>query len=163
MVWAQASDYVRLNWVFEPWPASDQWLVILTGLLTVEDFHSSGPDWTTETLVLPGDQLIGQAIAQRNIPTSVPGNPLGFRVAEWAPYVALTGVTNDGQAINAGWQVTDYRLTLMERLSYDGSPLPDLLDSIEIDLAVRDSDGYIASVGFHVTLFGGVAEYRAGL
>lgn len=70
----------------------------------------------------------------------------GLRLVHWAPFVTLQSISNDDVAVNAGWAVDDFRLIGTDRVSN--------FVYVEANIAVRDVDGYILRLGYHITLLG---------
>jgi hypothetical protein len=70
-----------------------------------------------------------------------------FRLINWAPFVTLNSISNDREAVDAGWAIDGFRLVRPDRLQGN-------LVQVEVDVATRDVDGYILRLGYHVSLVG---------
>jgi hypothetical protein len=64
---------------------------------------------------------------------------------QWAPIVALSSISNDAAAYDAGWAVDGFRLRETD--------VAHAHVTLAVDLAVRDIDGWILRLGYclHVT------------
>ncbi len=84
-----------------------------------------------------------------------------LRVQQWAPFVTLNAVSNDGQSVNAGWDVESFQL--IETGTHDvpvreGSLLREA--SIACAVNVRDIDGYVLRLGYTLHLMGLLEEQQ---
>ncbi len=89
----------------------------------------------------------------------VPGVPAdkGLQVHMWAPFVALSSISNDKSAVNAGWAVDNFHLVHGPRPFYTGNRV-----TIGAKIAGRDSDGHILRLSFMVTLKGRFVDQPPG-
>lgn len=70
-----------------------------------------------------------------------------LRLRHWAPFVTLNSVGNDDEAHDAGWAVDWFRLANAD------APTPGQV-TVETQVAVRDSDGWVYRLGYELTLAG---------
>ncbi|HEY7440573.1 MAG TPA: hypothetical protein VIC35_14355 [Acidimicrobiia bacterium] len=116
-----------------------------SGVRTVE-CEGTGPTWQRGTI---------------DIELDVPNLPDGgaLSVDNCAPFVTLNGIANEGAATNAGWAVDGFRVLAV------GSE-GDLFHSahaqvrIQADVAVRDVEGYVLSLGYTLSLTGRTVTTR---
>jgi hypothetical protein len=118
-------------------PASDRTVVMYSGYVLL-NFHGDS-DFVRDTIEFP---LIDTR----------PGSPFGAAdvwtdVREQTCMVTLASITNDQTAFNAGWAVDDCQF--MRTSSSSTNPL-----TVRASLAVRDIDGFILRLAFHVTVQG---------
>jgi hypothetical protein len=75
----------------------------------------------------------------------------GLTLVHWAPYVGLSSIANDHEAVDAGWAVDSFRLL---------NPDEQGMTSVEVTtaIAVRDIDGFILRVGYVISLLGYYAD-----
>ena len=98
-------------------------LVVLSGY-AVYNLHGTGLHWHPVTgLMVRG--------------------PVWRRLDAVVPIISLASISNDGNAINAGWAVNWCNWTEVLHRIY-----------LKFGLAVRDSDGYLLRVAYHITAVG---------
>jgi len=173
-------QYVRLNWVFDPWQqGTDRWLLVLTGLVEVDCRGSGTNMWQDESLHLDAGDLISDAINQR-----FPDTTVGFAVAQWAPSVTVQDAADvfGNQNLNALLEVmanlvgapeTQYQLFALRDYSVafdtqtllDGSTRNNFFGGVDIDLRVWDLPGFAFSFGlsFTLTMLGDIVELDIGV
>ena len=66
---------------------------------------------------------------------------------QWAPFVTLNSISNEQQAVNAGWAVDAFRMLVSPGDHQSGV-------TVSCDVAVRDVDGYILRLGYIVFIVG---------
>ena len=94
--------------------------------------------WRYETVVLALD--LTQAVNLLSPPRS-----LAFEMDQWAPIASLNSIYNAGVSNDAGSAVRTFDVS---------QPRPGNSVSLNMDIAVRDTDGYLFRIGFYVTLVG---------
>jgi hypothetical protein len=109
----------------------------------------SGGRWRPEHVVLNLD--LTASIARLNPPPAQPGTYWTFKMDQWAPVVGLNSIYNQDVSNNAGSSVNTFLVS---------QPTPMNSVSLEMDIAVSDSDGYILRVGFYLTLVGHLVEMQ---
>ena len=72
------------------------------------------------------------------------------RLQQWAPFVTLSSIKNDGQAYFAGWAVDSFKLVDPK------TPAPAL--TVLCDVAARDSDGFVLRLGYVIHAVGRLEE-----
>jgi hypothetical protein len=65
----------------------------------------------------------------------------------------MNSIFDQDQSVNAGYAVDAYRPIFTTRDTFT-----QIFSSLEVDLAVRDTDAFIFRVGYHLTLTGRVVE-----
>lgn len=71
-----------------------------------------------------------------------------LRVEQWAPFITLNAIYDQGDAVEAGWAVDDFGVNLPgSKAIFDGIGL-------WVDLAVRDSDAWLYRIGYDLTVSG---------
>jgi hypothetical protein len=152
--------------VSQPAPADvrhQRWHLTLTGVGIANLKGVSAANWRFETLKIWPEiatAAVNSAIARYSIPRPPPP-PDGvvvaaFQVDHWAPFAALNGIFDENQAINAGFEVRGWRAESFrtEKDALSGQDVSNLFNGIQVDVAVRDSDGWLLRVGYHITLLG---------
>jgi hypothetical protein len=123
--------------------ADDYELFTITGVVEIAwQTKVTGPGWNRESdLVLE---------------ITVPGIPNGkaLRLYFWAPFVTINTVSNDGLSNNAGWAVDAFEII------DPGQPIEQQV-RVKIQIAGRDSDGWIHRLGYHITLAGKYIDYSS--
>lgn len=107
-------------------------------------------DWRRDSLRIEIDLTGPIQASGRSAP---PGRELKFEVEQWASYSTMNSIFNAGQSINAGYAVDAFRPIFTSRDTFTR-----IFDTLEVDLAVRDSDGFIFRVGYHLTLVGTIVD-----
>jgi hypothetical protein len=73
-----------------------------------------------------------------------------FRAVHWTAFATLSSIFNDNVANDAGWAIDAFRLV-------DASNLQERA-ILEVDAAVRDTDGSILRIGYNITMLGTFEE-----
>jgi hypothetical protein len=124
--------------------SENQELIGISGVAII-DFKGVSSNWKKEKLNL----LI------RN-PVWIPANKQ-FQVDQWTPFITLNAIYNRGHAVNAGWAVDDFggpgRVKVLPR-----GHIP-----IWADIAIRDVDGMLFRIGYHLTLVGRLVDYEQSI
>jgi len=109
--------------------------VQLTGVAILL-FKGTGGEWHREDLSL-----------FVKLPPIIPEGK-SFKVEQFAPFVTLNSISNQQQAVNAGWAVDTFdssaALVLREQPAVP----------IRATLAVRDIDGFVLRVGYSISVVG---------
>ncbi|MBK8610822.1 MAG: hypothetical protein IPL84_13015 [Chitinophagaceae bacterium] len=128
-------DIESFHWVRFP-GMNGEILFVLSGIIRTETKGSS-QNWLNVPIT-----------CQINIPTLPQGQ--GFFIHYHAPFAALNSVFNQNQSVNSGHSVNTCRLKDVNPNGNFGSNTI----TLELGLAVRDSDAYLHRVGFNITLAG---------
>lgn len=104
-------------------------------------------NWRGERLTLGLD--LRSSINRLNPPAPSAGRYWGFDIDQWAPIASLNSIYNAGASNNAGSSVNTFAIR---------QPTPSDSVSLEMDVAVRDTDGYLYRIGYYVTLVGRLVE-----
>lgn len=144
------------HWIVTPLPGESRFLVVLTGIVCLRGDPDTEPwdivrgykgitsdAWRHDDFVLN----VGVPFGAFPIP---PGN--SFRVQSWAPFISLNAIFNQDEAVNAGWAVDEFGIILPQDKKIRETV------GMSAKLAVRDSDGYLYRVGYHLTLTGQVVD-----
>jgi murein DD-endopeptidase MepM/ murein hydrolase activator NlpD len=91
--------------------------------------------------------------AQVNLGITVPEIPPGaaLRLVHWAPFVTINAIQNDDTSNWAGWAVDRFGIV------DPGTPITRQV-TVQTDVAVRDTDGYLLRLGYEVTLAGSFTD-----
>ena len=139
----------------------EKWLLVLSGVATLDVQGNSESQWRHETVSLRPD-LIGPlqyAITHHSIPTP-PGSLgatywAGFQVEQWAPFAALSSMLNLGESINSGFAVDVWRPNPFQTWTgFSNTQVTNLFDGIQVDVAVRDTDAILYRLSYNITLLG---------
>ena len=144
------------NWVIVPTgpiptrPEDQKWFLVLSGVAFFTFQGTSTADWRRDSLRMRIDltgpiQFTGRSASQ--------GRELKFKVEQWAPYSTINSMYNEHQSVDAGYAADAFRPIFITR----GASTP-LFDTLEVDLAVRDTDAFIYRIGYHLTLVGTIVE-----
>ena len=115
----------------------------------------AGPDDPTAT-----SGPLNWAIARHGIPR--PPGTVGqqylvrFSVDEWAPFVSLGSVFDQGTSVNAGFAVDGWRPNHFESGTdvVTSEAVNNIFTGVNADLAVNDTDAWIYRLGYNITLIG---------
>ena len=94
----------------------------------------------------PGSDWLRQSV---DFDVFIPGfsePDFGLKIDQWALLVTLNSISNDHEAINAGWAVDDFEIVFPEVVRN--------WVTVRAHLAVRDIDGYILRLGYQIHLLG---------
>src|SRR5436190_9231487 len=176
------TDFAGQNWLITPAalavgehpPKSIQdqkWLLVLSGVVIADLKGDSSSQWEYQTVSFIPDMAgpddpsstsgpLNWAISQYSIPKP-PGYPgaqylIRFSIEEWAPFVTLNSIFNEGPSINSGFAVDVWRPNHFENGTdvLTNGPVNNLFTGINADLAVRDTDAWLYRLGYNITLLG---------
>ncbi len=79
-----------------------------------------------------------------------------FSVEEWSPFVSLGSIFDQGQSINSGYAVDDWRPNHFANGTdvITNQPVNNIFTGVNADLAVSDSDAWFYRLGYNITLLG---------
>jgi len=169
------TNFAGQNWLITPAalafgeqpPASIQdqkWLLVLTGVVTANLQGNSTSQWLNANLSFLPDMAgpgnsgpLNWAIGQYAIPKPAGQDyTIGFALDEWAPFVSLSAIFDQNQSIDAGYAVNVWRpnhfATGIDALS--DVPVGNIFTGVNVDVGVRDTDAWILSLGYNITLRG---------
>jgi hypothetical protein len=141
-----------------------KWLVVLTGVVTANVQGNSTSQWLgTNVSFLPdmagsgGSGPLNWAIATYGIPKPPgAGYSIALSLDEWAPFVGLSAIYDKAQSIDAGYAVNVWRpnhfATGVDALS--NAAIGNIFTGVNADVAVRDTDAFILSFSYNITLRG---------
>lgn len=141
-----------------------KWLLVLTGVVAANLEGNSTSQWRNANLSFLPDMAgpnnsgpLNWAIGQYGIPKPAGQNyTIAFALDEWAPFVSLSAVFDQNQSINAGFDVNVWRpnhfATGIDALSH--APVGNIFTGVNVDVGVRDTDAWILSLGYNITLLG---------
>jgi hypothetical protein len=150
------------------------WFLVLTGIVEADLKGNSTSNWKKETVTfLPsgllypsdldsppaGEGPLFWVLNQYGIPRPpLHEYTVCFSLQEggWAPFVALSSIFDQGQSVNAGFAVTQWRPThFMQGVNYQTNTAFDhIFTGITVDLGVRDTDAFIYKLSYNITLLG---------
>ncbi|MDX6532934.1 MAG: hypothetical protein QOF68_678 [Gaiellales bacterium] len=131
------NEFVVQNQVSEHWlkstTADGLISYTLTGVIILTPFQGTGSDWRRQRV---------------SFGVKIPELPAGMalHLRYWAPFVTLNSISNDHQAVDAGWAVDTFGV--------DNPWQPQNEVSVFCDIAVRDVDGFVARLGYVLHLVG---------
>ena len=119
-----------------------QQLITLTGIVRI-DLKGAGSQWRKEELT----------IEPRIVYTP---RDRALQVKHWAPFVTINSICNKDTAVNAGWAVDSFWIELPSdrKITYKNPHV-----TVKARIMVRDSDGELSKIGYHVTLSGKLVEW----
>ncbi len=176
------TDFAGQNWLITPAALAvgehpprnihdQKWLLVLSGVVIADLKGDSGEHWEYQTVSFIPDMAgpddpsstsgpLNWAISHYSIPKP-PGSPraqylIRFSLEEWAPFVTLNSIFNEGPSINSGFAVDVWRPNHFENGTdvLTNQPVNNLFTGINADLAVRDTDAWLYRVGYNITLLG---------
>lgn len=111
---------------------------------------TSASDWRGESVVLELD--LRPSINRLDPPPPSENAYWAFDIDQWAPIASLNSIYNSGASNNAGSSVNTFAIR---------QQAPAETVDLEMDVAVRDSDGYLYRIGFYVTLVGRLVQRQS--
>jgi hypothetical protein len=138
---------------------NQRYTIIRSGIVLLPNESSSqaihaGRPWTPNgfrgTSSWRGEQFelaldLRPSINRLNPPPASEGRYWAFDIEQWAPIASLNSIFNAGGSNNAGSSVNTFAIQ---------QPNPLEFVQLVMDVAVRDSDGYVYRIGYYVTLVG---------
>jgi Peptidase family M23 len=164
----EISTYAVQNWLVTPSALAinehiagirdQRFLLILSGVAVVDVKGNSGATWLHETVSLRPllYDALNYAVNRWQIPTPASSYGIEFETEQWAPFVSLSSVYNQGESINSGFAVDAWRLNPFGsgNDAMTNQPFNRLFSGIQIDIAVRDTDAWIFRLGYNIALLG---------
>jgi hypothetical protein len=176
------TNFAGQNWLITPAalavgehpPASihdQKWLLVLSGVVIADLKGDSSSQWEHQTVSFTPDMAgpddpsstsgpLHWAISHFSIPKP-PGSPgveylIRFSLEEWAPFVSLSAIFNQGQSINSGFAVDAWRPTHFGSGTdvLSNQPVNNLFAGVNVDLAVQDTDAWIYRISYNIKLLG---------
>lgn len=114
-------------------PEPDLLAYTLTGIAMIADGKGESQAWKQYTLPFAVD-----------LPGLTPGKKLAL--VHWAPFITVSSFANDNVATNAGWAVDSFRLI--------GTGNAKTRIDVEVDIAIRDADGWILRLAYCINVVG---------
>jgi hypothetical protein len=167
-----AASFAGQNWLItpaaravnQPAPAGvqdEKWLLVLSGIATLNVKGNSESQWRHETVSVRPDLTgpLQYAITHHNIPTP-PGSLgatylAGFQVEQWVPFAALSSMLNMGESINSGFAVDVWRPNPFGTMTgFSNTEVTNLFNGIQVDIAVRDTDAILSRLSYNIALLG---------
>jgi hypothetical protein len=169
------TNFAGQNWLITPAalavgehpPASihdQKWLLVLTGVVTANLEGNSTSQWLNANLAFLPDMAgpnnsgpLNWAIGQYAIPKPAGQNyTIAFSLDEWAPFVSLSAIFDQNQSIDAGFAVNVWRpnhfASGVDALT--NVPVGNIFTGVNADVGVRDTDAWILSLSYNITLRG---------
>ena len=114
--------------------------VTMTGVILI-DRHGASQDWKKERVEI-----------QLELPKYFLPKGKVFELKSAAPFITINAIYNQEHAVNAGWSVDDFGFKVP-----NGKKMDDCAE-IWADIAIRDADSCIYSIGYTLTLVGFEAD-----
>lgn len=145
--------------------SNTNFLISFSGIAQIENFKgNSGSSWHAEILSI-SDTIMGMdkvlPKVQNLLPPLPAPSPTGalpyykFLPLQWAINASPCSIFNKNTSVNAGYAVDSYRI---HRIGYSERPGSaekiSVMDGIEINIAVSDSDGEIKKVNYAISVYG---------
>ena len=141
-----------------------KWVLVLTGVIAANLRGNSTSQWLNANLAfLPdmagpnGSGPLNWAIGQYGIPKPAGQNyAIGFALDEWAPFVSLSAIYDQSQSIDAGFAVNVWRPNHFANgiEVFSNAQIGSIFTGVNVDVSVRDTDAWILSLSYNVTLRG---------
>jgi hypothetical protein len=176
------TDFAGQNWLITPAALAvgesppktirdQKWLLVLSGVVFANLKGDNSGQWNDLTVSFMPDMAgtddptstsgpLNWAISKYSI-SKPPGSAgsqflIRFSVEEWSPFVSLGSIFNQGQSINSGFAVDDWRPNHFESGTdvITNQPVNSIFMGVNADLAVSDSDAWIYRLGYNITLLG---------
>jgi hypothetical protein len=175
------TNFAGQNWLITPAalafgehpPANihdQKWLLVLTGVVAANLEGNSTSQWLNTNLsFLPdmagsgGSGPLNWAIAQYGIPKPAGGYTIGFSVDGWAPFVSLSAIYDQAQSIDAGYAINVWRPNHFGTGidAFTDTAVGNIFTGVNVDVGVRDTDAWILSLGYNITLRGRIVFIKA--
>jgi hypothetical protein len=156
-------------------PAGDKFLMTVSGVVVIDAVKGTSANWLQQSRQFD-IAAAGTAVAATGIVPAA-GFSLAFLVEQFAAYATLNSISNDNQAINAGWALDSYApawnpphgsITFNGGEQIFGGTVFNTTSGafqtfpgwFSVNLAVRDTDGFILRVGYYMTLLGKVIQWH---
>jgi hypothetical protein len=169
------TNFAGQNWLITPAalafgehpPANihdQKWLLVLTGVVAANLEGNSTSQWLNTNVSFLPDMAgpnnsgpLNWAIGQYGIPKPAgQGFTIAFSLDEWAPFVSLSAIFDQNESIDAGYAVNVWRpnhfATGIDALN--NAPLVNIFTGVNADVGVRDTDAWILSFSYNITLRG---------
>lgn len=114
------------------------------------NYGGGAPDFTRETFIL--SVRIDRAMSLLQLPPAPDGFYNALRLNQWVVFASPNAMNNDDA--NAGYAVDRFFLT-----GNLNAPVYDSL-GVRVDVAARNSNGWLYRVGYHVTMIAQVVQER---
>jgi hypothetical protein len=129
--------------------------IVRSGILLLKNQQSDNvhngfkgeSSWRGERLTVSLD--LRPSIRRLNPAPAPQGRHWAFDIDQWAPIASLNSIFNAGASNNAGSSVNTFAIQ---------QQTPDEFVSLNMDVAERDSDGYLYRIGFYDTLVGRLVQ-----
>jgi hypothetical protein len=148
-----------------------KWLLVLTGVVTANLQGNSTSQWLNANLSFLPDMAgpsnsgpLNWAIGQYAIPKPAGQNyDIGFALDEWAPFVSLSAIYDQAQSIDAGYAVNVWRPNHFASGidAFSNAQVGNIFTGVNADVGVRDTDAWILSLGYNITLRGRIVFTKA--
>jgi Peptidase family M23 len=167
----EVTEFAGQNWLItpvaraanqpQPTVENQKWVLVLSGVAIIDLKGISSAQWLHETvsirpnLIGPLDQAINEGGIPR--PPGVQGLQYltGFQVDQWAPFAGISSIFNAGESNNSGFAVEVWRPNpFVTHTDFSNTPVSNIFDGVQVDVSVRDSDAWLYSVSYNITLRG---------
>jgi hypothetical protein len=165
--------------------ADQKWLLVLSGNVIANLEGNSNSAWLNETVsILPGGGNESDPLAlgiddntgplnyaiNNYMPIQRPefGSYTLFSLVHWSPYVALSGIFDAGESINAGYTINNWRPSpFYNALVYAGealnnTPINNIFTGITFDVGISGENAQILNFSYNITLLGSIQFGQQG-
>jgi hypothetical protein len=104
-------------------------------------------NWRGERVAVALD--LKPSISRLHPPVPAPSRHWAFDIDQWAPMASPNSTYNAGPSVNAGSAIDTFAIR---------QTAPADVVTLDLDVAVRDVDGYLYRVGFYVNLVGRLVQ-----
>ncbi len=141
-------------------PSNLNFKVSFSGVAVLEDFKGlANGEWHKEVLTISDESMRMDKIMERvmNLLPPVDPNSGGYKFIplQWTVYASFPSIFNAGTAVNAGWEVDDWKIVRNDYETAEANPVSvKALRGFQVDISVRDKDGEMNKVGYAMDLYG---------
>ncbi len=141
-----------------------KWLLVLTGVVAANLQGNSTSQWHNANLSFLPDMAgpsnsgpLNWAVGQYAIPKPAGQSyAIQFALDEWAPFVSLSAIYDQGPSIDAGYAVNVWRPNHFAAGidAVSNAQVGDIFTGVNVDVGVRDTDAWMLSLSYNITLRG---------
>ncbi len=141
-------------------PSNQNFTVSFSGVAVLEDFKGlANGEWHKEVLTITAESMRMDKILDRvkSLLPAVPPTSDGYRFVplQWTVYASFPSIFNAGSAVNAGWEIDDWKIVRVDYETAAPDPVTvQVLRGLQVDISVRDKDGEMQKVGYAMDLYG---------
>lgn len=164
------TDYSSVHYMVLPaprfWnsPSELNFKLSFSGIALLGMLGKPDNSWNRDTLQLSIDQMRIDKLIER-VRTLLPALPAGanawtFVPLQWTVNAGVNSQFNKDTSVNAGFAVDNFRIFRGNvRANENTTQQISVMQGLHADLAVRDKDGIIYRVGYHLDVYGYFVPY----